>query len=323
MTTDIQRFEDSGIRLYQSASMLVITDDEAKLLDEKIKDLDIEIRPDGLIYPPQVYWRDKLNQTFGRGQWALLQHSVVKDPDRDKIYYDGSLMIRGHFIARAIGEQEYYISNPMQSWGSAAESAKSDCLGRCCKDLGIFKELWEPNFVREWLKKNAVKVFIKGKDDKTKVSWRRIDSEPYYNETGFVPDSPNKPTNGKKSEQKQAEKPKGRNYTEEANKCKSLEDLQKWFTNDLTKEERKLYANLKDNRKEELIALSLPSVNDKPDILMQTINTLNKKNFDKQIVLVEQLIEDHKGDRKPELIEATKKKIAALGMDYTIIALPF
>ncbi|MBK7380614.1 MAG: hypothetical protein IPJ03_16785 [Ignavibacteriales bacterium] len=36
----------------------------------------------------------------------------------------------------------------MQSWASVEESAKSDCLGRCCKDLGIFKELWQPNFVK-------------------------------------------------------------------------------------------------------------------------------------------------------------------------------
>jgi hypothetical protein len=111
-----------------------------------------------------------------------------------------------------------------------------------------------------------------------------------------------------------------RNFTEEANNCKSLEELQKWFTQDLTKEERKLYDNLKENRKAELLAVKEPE--NKPDILMQTIDTLNKKNFDKQIILVEKLIEDHKGEKLP-YCEAACAKIKELGVDYSLIALPF
>jgi len=197
---DITTIEKDAVQIYQNASALVIQPDEEKKLDEPIDEMNIEIRPDGLIYPPQVFWRDKLNQTFGRGQWALIKHKSAKDPERDKVYYDGSLIVRNCFVARASGEAEYHISNPMQSWASVEEAAKSDCLGRCCKDLGIFKELWQPNFVRNWIKKYGVKVFIeveKNGAKKTSVSWRRIDSEPYWNEKGFVPDSPNKPANKK------------------------------------------------------------------------------------------------------------------------------
>ncbi len=214
---------NSAVQYYHNASMLKITEEEAKILDEPINEMDIEIRPDGLIYPPQVYWRDKLNKAFGRGQWALIQHAVTKDTAKNKLYFDGSLFIRSCFVSRAIGEQEYHENNPLQSWGSAYEGAKSDCLGRNCKDLGIFKELWQPNFVREWVQKYGVKVFVKvkkrGSDkEETAVQWRRIDSQPYWNEKGIVPDSPNKPgssnqttSNNKKSPQTQNTKDSDQN----------------------------------------------------------------------------------------------------------------
>ena len=32
----------------------------------------------------------------------------------------------------------------------AVEGAKSNALMRCCKDLGIAKELWNPEYVRKW-----------------------------------------------------------------------------------------------------------------------------------------------------------------------------
>ena len=252
--------EETSVGLYQGASTLILLPEEETKLDEPIDDLNIEIRPDGLIYPPQVYWRDKLNQTFKRGQWALIKHRSSKDPDRDKVYYDGSLFIRNCFVARATGEAEYHMSNPMQSWASVEESAKSDCLGRCCKDLGIFKELWQPNFVRDWIKKYAVKVFIeveKNGTKKTSVSWRRIDSEPYWNEKGIVPDSPNQPN--KKATYKPADKtedkkpiiPKQRDFTDEASKCSTALELKAWWES-LSTQEKKICEAVKKNRKEEI-----------------------------------------------------------------------
>ena len=31
----------------------------------------------------------------------------------------------------------------------AEESAKSNAMMRCCKDLGIASELWDPNFIQK------------------------------------------------------------------------------------------------------------------------------------------------------------------------------
>lgn len=115
---------------------------------------------------------------------------------------------------------------------------------------------------------------------------------------------------------------KERNFTDEANNCNTIDELKIWYKK-LTPVEQTTMKALVTNRKQELSAVKdIPIENTKPDILMQTIDTLNKKNFDKQIKLVEQLIEDHKGLKLP-YCEAAMAKIKDLGIEYDLVALPF
>ncbi|HEX2868561.1 MAG TPA: hypothetical protein VHO03_16075 [Ignavibacteriales bacterium] len=176
--------------MYQKASLLTVTEKEQKALEAPLNPEDVEIRPDGLIYYPQVFYREKLNSIFGIGQWALIQHSISKIGNT--LCFDGSLYVRGCFVSRALGEHDYFENNRNTSWASVYEAAKSDCLVRCCKDLGIAKELWQPAYGRDWVKKYAVKVFVEVKDrqtgkTETKAQWRRKDADPYWNEKGIVP----------------------------------------------------------------------------------------------------------------------------------------
>lgn len=306
--------QDDSFLVYNKASELRITDEEAKKLDEPINEMEIEIRPDGLIYPPQVYWRDKLNQTFGRGQWALLKHKSSKDPDRDRVYYDGSLFIRGCFVSRGTGEAEYHDSNKMQSWASVEESAKSDCLGRCCKDLGIFKELWQPNFVRKWIKKYAVKVFVEMKDKTKKISWRRIDQPPYWNEVGIAPDSPNK------TPDKSVAQPKpSRDYTAECEGCKTLDELGMWW-NGLNPTEKKNLEALKDHQKE---AISGQHINPKFSELRTLISKLTSKNADKNRLTIEQSFDKLSPKYRGELAAIYNAKLQEIGIDDIYEPLPF
>ena len=54
-----------------------------------------------------------------------------------------SLYCQGRFISQATGEHTFYSKSNL-SYGKACESAKSNALTRCCKDLGIASELWDP-----------------------------------------------------------------------------------------------------------------------------------------------------------------------------------
>jgi hypothetical protein len=320
-------YQESSIALYQGASNLILLPEEEKKLDEPIDEMDIEIRPDGLIYPPQVYWRDKLNQTFKRGQWALIKHKSSKDPDRDKVYYDGSLFIRNCFVSRATGEAEYHSSNPMQSWASVEESAKSDCLGRCCKDLGIFKELWQPNFVRSWIKKYAVKVWVeidKNGQKKKAVSWRRIDSEPYWNETGIDRDSPNQPskrTEQKKSDPIKNEVPGERNYTQEAESCKTLDELKVWYIS-LTKDEQKKYSALKNSVKDTLEKIK-PVNNQNKDVLLMMIENLTIENYSANSPSIEKLMDDKPKDKREIYTSKYFDKVKVLKVECNYVPVPF
>ncbi|MCU7495164.1 MAG: hypothetical protein HF314_04715 [Ignavibacteria bacterium] len=206
--------------MYQKASLLTVTEKEQKALEAPLNPDEVEIRPDGLIYYPQVFYREKLNSIFGIGQWALIQHSISKIGNT--LCFDGSLYVRGCFVSRALGEHEYYENNRNTSWASVYEAAKSDCLVRCCKDLGIAKELWQPAYGRDWVKKYAVKVFVEVKDrqtgkTETKAQWRRKDADPFWNEKGIVPGSKYEPPQQKKSHTTpaaQAEAPQAGTFTE-------------------------------------------------------------------------------------------------------------
>ena len=178
---------------YAGASQLKLSESEMKALSDPFDDLDYEIRPDGFIYLPQVLGTQRLNKVVGVGQWTILlinTGSQQMTANLNKVFYDGALVIRGCFVSRAAGEASYSVDNNNQSYASALEAAKSDCRQRCCKDLGIAADAWNPAFVRAWQKKNAVRVYVKDDKSRTgnKVVWRRKDVDPFWNETGLVPD---------------------------------------------------------------------------------------------------------------------------------------
>lgn len=155
---------------------------------------DIEIRPDGLIYLPEIKYRRILNRAFGPGAWSLMPIEITVSTDDNMLYYRGALFVHGRFVSEAIGEQQYYPESERMSYGTAAESAKSNCLMRCCKDLGIASELWDPSFVRRWLKQNAVEVWCSNVSrdasarGRKRKMWRKrtddpIDSYPWREES--------------------------------------------------------------------------------------------------------------------------------------------
>lgn len=75
------------------------------------------------------------------------------------------------FVSQAQGENSYFSAEQLPS---AVEGCKSNALMRCCKDLGIASELWDPHFVR-WFKKNHMEeVWVEHVTTKKKrLQWYR------------------------------------------------------------------------------------------------------------------------------------------------------
>jgi len=228
--------EEMGVDIYKGASMLRLTPDEQKELMAPASADDYEIRPDGFIYLPAALVRKKLNQVIGIGQWAVICQGTRKEDISDKqarIYFDGVLMIRGNFISRATGENSYSFSNQNQSWASAVEAAKTDCLTRCVKDLGIATESREPSFIRKWQKQYAVRVWAKvneydrqknGWIEKPKILWRRKDVDPFPNETGLVNENP-QPTVPQAAKKEPQPQPVTEEWNATLKECKTLPEL--------------------------------------------------------------------------------------------------
>jgi hypothetical protein len=76
-------------------------------------------------------------------------------------------------VSIARGEQQYFDPEGIPT---ATEGCKSNALMRCCKDLGIASELWDPMFIRNFMAKHAKDVWVENINTKKKKKiWMRKD----------------------------------------------------------------------------------------------------------------------------------------------------
>lgn len=159
--------------------------EQIQALADPVDPENVEIRPDdGLIYFSHVFVREKLNQVFGPAQWWMEELST--SVQGNWIYFKGRLVAAvgsAMWSAVAVGEAKYQASNARMSWASAWEAAKSDCIVRACKDLGIGKECWQPRWSENWKAQYAVKVERTNQKDGRRYHWRRRDARPFWDET--------------------------------------------------------------------------------------------------------------------------------------------
>jgi hypothetical protein len=78
-------------------------------------------------------------------------------------------------VSIARGEQDYFSKEGIPT---AAEGCKSNAMMRCCKDLGVASELWDPRFIRKFKAQHAKEVFVEHQvtKRKTKITLRKVRS---------------------------------------------------------------------------------------------------------------------------------------------------
>ncbi|KAJ3144982.1 hypothetical protein HK101_002558 [Irineochytrium annulatum] len=105
---------------------------------------DVEIKPSGEPYLPEIKYRRILNKAFGQGGWFMI--SSRNETREGKVFMQGYTMwAHGRFVGMARGEHTNQMGE--EAWGKSIESAKSNALVRICKDLGIASELWDKDFI--------------------------------------------------------------------------------------------------------------------------------------------------------------------------------
>lgn len=87
-------------------------------------------------------------------------------------------LVTPRFIAQARGECQFFADDGI---ATAGEGCKSNALMRCCKDLGIASELWDPRYIRDFKKKWAQEIWVEHVVTKKKrQTWVRKGDDPAY-----------------------------------------------------------------------------------------------------------------------------------------------
>ncbi|KAA1466530.1 mitochondrial genome maintenance MGM101 [Dentipellis sp. KUC8613] len=159
-------------RSYHGLSTQPFPKEVADVLLAPVDPMDVEMKPDGMIYLPEIKYRRVLNKAFGPGGWGLAPRSETNVGPKI-VSREYALVCLGRLVGIARGEQEYFDPNGIPT---ATEACKSNALMRCCKDLGVASELWDPRFIREFKAKHCVEVFVEHLPTKKKRKlWRRKD----------------------------------------------------------------------------------------------------------------------------------------------------
>ncbi|KAI4212720.1 MAG: hypothetical protein LQ351_004612 [Letrouitia transgressa] len=146
---------------------------------------DIELKPDGIVYLPEIKYRRILNKAFGPGAWGLAPRgeTIVTAKAVTREY---ALVALGRLVSVARGEQDYFSPDGIPT---AAEGCKSNALMRCCKDIGIASELWDPRFIRKFMAQYARETWVEHVVTKKKKKiWMRKDDHiryPFRETKGF------------------------------------------------------------------------------------------------------------------------------------------
>jgi len=164
-------------RSFHGLGSISFTPEQAGMLCAPIEHADVEVKPDGLLYLPEIKYRRILNRAFGPGGWGLAPRgeSIVTAKLVTREY---GLVVQGRLVSIARGEQQYFDPDGIPT---ATEGCKSNALMRCCKDLGIASELWDPRFIREFSSKMTKEIWVEhvGTKKKRKVVLRKDDSPKY------------------------------------------------------------------------------------------------------------------------------------------------
>lgn len=168
---------DDWSRSYFGLSMQPFSAEIAEILQAPLDPEDVEMKPDGMIYLPEIKYRRILNKAFGPGGWGLAPRSET-NVGPNVVSREYALVCLGRLVSVARGEQDYFSPSGIPT---ATEGCKSNALMRCCKDIGIASELWDPRFIREFKSKHCVEAFVEHIPTKKKKKlWRRKDMKFEY-----------------------------------------------------------------------------------------------------------------------------------------------
>lgn len=157
----VEAIADLTHSAYQKAATLQLTKEESDQLQADFPDEAFKPGAAGkenLIYVEHAFLRDRFIKVFGLGGWAIIPRSRWAEPfitakgvEGSRVYVEAMLVVRGCFVAEAIGEMEYYPKNASQNYGDAVEGATTAAFRRCAKNFGVGLQAWKKDWCQGWM----------------------------------------------------------------------------------------------------------------------------------------------------------------------------
>lgn len=142
------------------AGTLQLTQEETERLTVNFADSDFlpgAAGKENLIYCQHAALRDRLNSVLGLGQWALVvreawneDFKTGKGVEGVRVYVRAMMLVRGCYVAEAVGDMDYYPSNGQQNYGDAFEGSKTAAFRRCAKEFGVGLQAWRKDWCEGW-----------------------------------------------------------------------------------------------------------------------------------------------------------------------------
>lgn len=163
------------------------TPEEEQVCNEAVQLRDVSIKPTGQPYLAHPVYTRWMNRAFGRTGWGM-RPAAKPMKSGNSVVQPYVLYIHGKPVAFANGEQEYHDNNAEQTYGDALEATVASALRRCMKRLGIGLELWDRDWIDNFMAEHGLHVQIEVKKRGTeggtynKWVWRKRGSAPFWNE---------------------------------------------------------------------------------------------------------------------------------------------
>lgn len=142
------------------AATLQLTPEETERLTAEFADVDFlpgAAGKENLIYIQHSALRGRLNSVLGLGQWALVvreswneDFTTQKGVKGVRVYVRAMMLVRGCYVAEAVGDMDYFPGNAAQNYGDAFEGSKTAAFRRCAKEFGVGVQAWDRHWCDAW-----------------------------------------------------------------------------------------------------------------------------------------------------------------------------
>ncbi|KAH8163953.1 hypothetical protein CIB48_g4298 [Xylaria polymorpha] len=112
---------------YHGLGTSAFAPETSTILQARLDPDDIEVKPDGIIYLPEIKYRRILNAAFGPGGWGLAPRGELMVQDR-LVTREYALVVHGRFVAQARGEQQYFSEDGGVDGSGGVQVERADAV---------------------------------------------------------------------------------------------------------------------------------------------------------------------------------------------------